>query len=114
MSKQLEELEKFIKENEHMFMDSQTLFLTALLTKIRQLKAEDEENVIEFTLGFGNFIGKNVTLKDDSEYYCGEHIDGRYYNGKFGGTVENDRGIWFIVDGKRIKVSHSTKIKFKH
>lgn len=67
---------------------------------------------MEFTLGFGEFIGKRVTLRDESEYYCGDYIEGRYYSGKFGGTVSNNNGIWFIVDGKRIKVSNTTKIKF--
>ncbi len=66
----------------------------------------------EFTLGFGDKIGKNITLRDEGSYYCGEYIDGRHYSGVFGGTITDRKGTWFIVDGKSILVSSSTSIKF--
>lgn len=68
---------------------------------------------MEFTLGFSDKIGKRVTLTDKSEYYCGDYVEGRYYSGKFGGTTTDDRGLWFYVDGKKILVSNTTKIKFE-
>lgn len=67
---------------------------------------------MEFTLGFGDKIGKEVTLTDKSEYYCGDYIAGRYYSGIFNGTFTNDKGLWFRVGKDNILISDTTKIKF--
>lgn len=59
-----------------------------------------------------NNIGKKVTLSEQSEYYCGEYISGRFYYGVFGGTGKDKHGIYYIVDGVKITISDKTSIKF--
>ena len=65
-----------------------------------------------FDLSFRNKIGKKVTLSDESEYYCGDYIDGRFYSGMFGGSFYKPDGIYFKVDNKMIKMNVTTKITF--
>ena len=65
-----------------------------------------------FNLSFTNKIGKNVTLSDEGEYYCGNYIYGRFYSGEFGGSFYKSDGIYFKVDNELIKVNISTKIAF--
>ena len=65
-----------------------------------------------FNLSFTNKIGKNVTLSDDGEYYCGDYISGRFYSGKFGGSFYKSDCIYFKVDNDMIKIDVTTKITF--
>jgi len=74
-----------------------------------------------FNLSFSKFIGKNVTLSDEGEYYCGDYISGRFYSGKFGrfysgkfgGSFYKSDGIYFKVDDNMIKMDVKTKITFR-
>lgn len=65
-----------------------------------------------FNLSFSKFIGKNVILSDEGEYYCGDYIPGRFYSGRFGGSFYKSDGIYFKVDDKMIKMNVKTKITF--
>lgn len=65
-----------------------------------------------FNLSFSKFIGKNVTLSDDGEYYCGDYVSGRFYSGKFEGSFYKSDGIYFKVDDNMIKMDVTTKITF--
>ena len=65
-----------------------------------------------FDLSFRNKIGKNVTLSDEGEYYCGDYISGRFYTGIFGGRFDKSDGIYFKVDNQMIKMNVNTKITF--
>ena len=65
-----------------------------------------------FDLSFSNKIGKNVTLTDEGEYYCGDYIPGRFYYGIFEGSFYKPDGIYFKVDNKMIKMDVKTKITF--
>lgn len=65
-----------------------------------------------FTLSFSDKIGKKVILSDDSEYYGGDYISGRFYSGIFGGSFYKSDGIYFKVDKDMIKMNVSTKITF--
>lgn len=65
-----------------------------------------------FNLSFTKFIGKDVTLSDEGEYYCGDYISGRFYSGKFGGSFYKSDGIYFKVDNDMIKIDVTTKITF--
>lgn len=65
-----------------------------------------------FDLSFRNKIGKNVILSDESKYYCGEYIPGRFYTGIFGGSFYKSDGIYFKVDNRMIKMDVNMKITF--
>jgi len=64
------------------------------------------------SLSFSKYIGKNVTLSDEGEYYCGDYISGRFYSGIFGGSFYKSDGIYFKVDNQMIKMDVNIKITF--
>lgn len=70
------------------------------------------EKMETFDLSFSKFIGMNVTLSDESEYYCGDYISGRFYSGKFEGSFYKSDGIYFKVDDNMVKMDVETKITF--
>ena len=82
------------------------------LQKARNEKERKEICMETFNLSFSDFIGKNVTLSDEGEYYCGVYISGRFYSGKFGGSFYESNGIYFKVDDNMIRIDVKTKITF--
>jgi hypothetical protein len=45
---------------------------------------------------------KIVTLNQESYYYCGEYIDGRYYRGVYGGEMFEGNSKFIKVDNEWI------------
>ena len=56
---------------------------------------------------------KIVTITDESQYYCGEYVEGRYYRGVYGGENYKSDGRYIKVDNSWIKIGNGTNIKFE-
>ena len=56
---------------------------------------------------------KIVTISDESEYYYGEYVNGRYYRGVYGGEDYRRDGRYIKVDNDWIKIVNGTRIKFE-
>ena len=53
---------------------------------------------------------QTVVISDESEYHCGQYIEGRRYNGVYGGTDYRNDGCWIKVDDW-VKINNSTTVK---
>lgn len=60
---------------------------------------------------FGEYIGKSISVSDDSYYIGGDYISGRFYCGKLKHVSFNDRGIVLRINDEDITVTGNTKIK---
>lgn len=87
------------QNGENMFIEDTIAFLEEEFKKI--IKTETKAK-----------IKKIVTITDESEYYCGEYIYGRYYKGIYGGEDYRSDGRYIKVDNNWIKIGNGTKIEF--
>ena len=55
---------------------------------------------------------KIVTIADESYYYYGQYVKGRYYRGVYGGENYRKNGRFIKVDNSWIKIGNRTNISF--
>lgn len=54
-----------------------------------------------------------VTIRTPSEYYGDQYVSGRYYTGRYGGTLYEKDGCWVRVDNYRVKISNRDIITYE-